>query len=327
MFFEKLRCPLVLALVAVPVSATGGVYKCLDQNQKIFYQDKPCQELTSAGLSPALSKLAPKENRQHLLWKLVRGESTLFLMASLDYGTADMYPLPESVMDVFMGSDVLIVSQELDSADAATLGAKGNFSDGSTLEKRVKPATWQKVLDFAKKLNISEEKLAMQKPWMAALTLTHAALKQGGYDEKFSVDKTFTKAAGTLKPIVDLGSLDEYATFTDQLPAIEQEQILIRALHALDRNHDRFRALVEAWKSGDANSFELAAGLIPGPVSRAEADLREKYKVRTEALANAIIKMTGDGRTYFAVVDARRLAGENGLLRILQGKGFNAAQM
>lgn len=318
---------LFLALVIAPTSTLGGVYKCLDQNQKIFYQDKPCQDLTSAGLSPALSKLAPKENRQHLLWKLVRGDRTLFLMASLSYGTADMYPLPESVMDVFTGAAVLVVAQELDAADAAAVASKGLFPDGPNLEKHVKPATWQKVVSIAKALNIPEDKLTAQKPWLAALTLTNAALKQAGYDDKFSVEKTFIKAAGTLKPIIDAGSLAEQTDFVDGLPGAEQEQILLNTIRALDRNNEDFRSLVEAWKNGDKNALDLAADPTPGALSRVEISLREKQQLRTEALASTIDEITADGRTYFIIVDAKRLAGEKGLIAILQGKGFKAAQI
>lgn len=318
---------LLMVLAITPDSVLAGVYKCLDQNKKTFYQDKPCQELTSTGLPPALAKLAPDENRQHLLWKLVQDNRTVFLMASLSYGTADMYPLPESVMDAFTGSSVLAIAGELDTADAAAVEAKGIYSDGSNLAKHIKPTTWQKVLDLAKALNISEEKLETQKPWFAALTLTNAALKQGGYDDKLSVDKTFTKAAGTQKPIVEMGSLDEQVMFLDELPDTEQEQVLLHALRELESNKEYFKSLIEAWKKGDSNASELLAYTASDSPSKAELSLLEKQQARSQALANTISEMAADGRTYFILVDIQHLLGGKGLIAALQGKGFKATQM
>lgn len=318
---------LLLALAITPASTLAGVYKCLDQNNKVFYQDKPCQELTSAGLSPALSKLAPEENRQHLLWKLEQGERTVFVMASLGFGTADMYPLPESVMDAFASSAVLVVAAELDTADTAALEAKGIYSDGSTLEKHIKPATWQKVVSVAKELNIAEDKFGTLKPWLAALFLRHAKLKQAGYDEKLSVDKTFTKAAGTLKPIVGMGSIEEEITFLNELTDNEQEQLLLQALREAEGGADHFKSQADAWKKGDSNAVELLARATTNALAKSEKSLIEKQQAQTEAIANRVFEMSTDGRRYFVVVDTKHLGGGKGLIALLQNKGFKATQL
>jgi uncharacterized protein YbaP (TraB family) len=322
---------LLSALVLTPATALPGVYKCLDQNNKVFYQDKPCKELTSAGLSPALAKLAPDENRQHLLWKAVSGDQTFYLLGSLTFGTADMYPLPESVMDAFTGSAVLVVANELDVGESAAKSpaatAKGHYADGSTLQNHVKPATWEKTLELAKTLNITEEALAPQKPWMAALSLKNAALRQAGYDDKLSVDRTFVKAAETLKPIIEIDSVEDQVKLYDELPDAEQEQILLRALNEADPKSDHFKGLIEAWKKGDSNALEITLSRVLDGLPKADKLLEKKASDRNAALADKIAEMVADRRVYFFVVDAKHLPGDKGILELLRGKGFSFSQI
>jgi uncharacterized protein YbaP (TraB family) len=323
---------LLLSLGLVPTLAVSGVYKCLDQNGKTFYQDKPCQELTSAGLSPALAKLAPDENRPHLLWKLSSGEKNVFLLGSVGYGTSDMYPLPESLMDAFTGSNVLVIANEIDAggdaaAKKAEVVAKGSYSDGSTLQSHVKPATWQRVLDLAKTLNISEETISSQRPWMAALTLKSAALKQAGFDDKLSIDKTFIKAAETLKPVIEIDSFENQVKLYEQMPDAEQEQILLRAIYEADNKNEYFKLLIDAWKKGDADSVDITVRRVLDSLPKSEKSWEDKRNARNEAIADKISEMAADGRIYFIIVDAKQVAGEKGILALLQAKGFKASQL
>lgn len=323
---------LLISLSLLPALGQAGVYKCLDANNKVFYQDKPCKELTSAGLPPALAKLAPAETRPMLLWKLTQPNHTLYLMGSLNYGTADMYPLPESVMDAFAESKALVVAKELDAGtDPASSGgflmAKGSYTDGSSLQNHVKPVTWQKTVELARTFNLSEESLHSLRPWMAALKLKNAALKQAGLDEKLSVDKTFVKAGETLKPIMELNPVDEQVKHYDSLTDAEQEQLLIRALSEADNKNGYFRSMVDLWKKGDADALAYSLNHTAEALSKSEKLLQDKNQAQTEAMADKMAEMTADGRTYFMIVDVKRLVGEKGIIALLKAKGFKASQL
>jgi uncharacterized protein YbaP (TraB family) len=322
---------LLLSSSLVSGLALAGVHKCLDENQKIVYQDKPCQELTAAGLSPALSRLNPEENRPHLLWKMSDEQKTVYIMGSLGYGTADMYPLPEAIMDIFSEANVLAIVKELDAggnaASHAAVMAKGSYSDGSSLSNHVKPATWQRALDLAKTLNVTEEALGAQKPWMAALTLKNAALKQAGYDETLNIAKAFAKAAQAAKPVVEIDGLDEQVEHFNGMPDAEQEQFLLEALHEADNKNEYFSSLIDAWKKGDADSVDLVVRRALDSLPPSQKSLQERLIARNEAIAKKIGEMAADGKIYFMVVDAKCLVGEKGILAMLQSKGFKASQL
>lgn len=325
---RALLSALVLALA--PGTPWAGVHKCLDQNNKVFYQDKPCQEKTSAGLSPALSRLNPGENRPQLLWQLGSGKKSLYLLGGLGFGTADMYPLPEKLMDAFAGANVLVIVDDLDTAGEAAaqpaLIAKGEYKDGTGLEDHVKPGTWRKALELAKSLDIAEDTLNAQRPWLAALNLRGAALKRMGYDEQLATAKSFVKAAETLKPIVEFDPQAEQAKRFDGMADAEQEAFLLEALHEADARNEYFKALDEAWRKGDPESVEFTVrrALVAVPASQKSSE--QWLKSRNEALARSLDEMAADGRTYFVVVDARRVVGEAGLLAALEAKGFRATR-
>lgn len=323
--------PLLWSLAVAPGLLSAGVHKCLDANNKTVYQDKPCQEMTSTGLSPALSRLNPQENRPHLLWKLTTGPKTVYLMAALGYGTADMYPLPEPVMDAFGAANVLVVGKEFDAGEGTaslpTVTAKGSYNDGSSLREHLKPAAWQRALDLAQGLNITEETLAALKPWMAALTLKTAALAQAGFDEKLSVTDTFVKAAQGLKPVVGLDLFDDLFKRVESLPDAEQEAFLLEALHEADNKREYFASLVDAWKKGDGDALDMVLRRTIDSLPASQKSQLEWSQSRNEGITAKIDEMAGDGRVYFVVLDAKRLVGEKGLLAGLKAKGYTASQL
>lgn len=321
----------LMYLTILPTTAFPGVYKCLDTNGKVFYQDKPCRELTSTGLSPALSKLAPQNQERRLLWKVSSGEKAFYIMGALSYGTADMYPPPESVMDIFSSTSALVIVNQLDAGEPILSNpvavSKGQYAGDTTLEAHIKPAVWERVLTLAKELEVPEEILAAQKPWVAAFTLKNAAIKKANLDEKMSVDKMFVKAVNTQKPIIEIDSVTKQAEMYNAMSDAEQEQILVRALHEADPKNAYFEALVDAWKNGDVNGIENAQRTLSEGLSKTGMSVEGKIGQQNTSLVTKLSEMIEDGRTYFVVVNVQRLTGEKGLIKQLQSKGFTLSQI
>ena len=47
---------------------------------------------------------------------------------------------------------------------------------------------------------------------------------------------------------------------------------------------------------------------------------------RNERMANRLVDLANDGRTYFVVIGADHLGGEKGILKLLGQKGFTVTQ-
>ena len=317
-------------LLLVFESTEAGVYKCTDANSRVFYQDKACQELTAAKLSTQLSQLGAKGDNHYFLWKATAGKGVVYLLGSLHFGTQDMYPLPEGIMDAFASANVLVVEANIHNqkkAEAAQrLVAKGVYADGSGLEDHLKPATWRKLSGIAKNLGVSEETLRPQKPWLAALTLTGQALSQAGFSEDFGVDQAFIKEAEGKKPVLEMESVDEQIKLFDGFSAQEQEQMLLQSLQDFARGPEIFKNIADAWKKGDADAIDMITrqSFEAGPV--ATKLFKTLFTDRNIAMANKIDELLADGRTYFVVVGAAHLAGEQGILKLLETKSYKISQ-
>ncbi len=307
----------------------AAVHKCTDKNGRTYYQDKACQDLIAERLTGGLAKISSDEERA-FLWKAVGEKGTLYLLGSLHLGTQSLYPLPQAVMDAFSASDVVVVEVDLrdDSEKELTdaLKGRGHYADKGNLEEHVKPVTWNKTVEMAKKLGINEEVLRPLKPWLAALILAAESQKQAGFSADFGVDHTFIKESQGKKPVMEMENLEEQVQMLEALPDLEQEQMLLQTLRDLGRAADLYKNITDAWKHGDAEAMDLVVRQGFGSGQTSDKLFKDFYSDPNERMVNRLKEMAGDGRTYFVVVGAGHLGGENGMLKLLVDKGFKITQ-
>lgn len=320
----------VLLVIACVPPAYAGLFKCTDEHNRIYYQDKPCQDLISTRLPSSLAGLAGKEEERAFLWKAASDKGTLYLLGALQYGTQSLYPLPQIVMDAFNNSSVVVVEANLDNFDekerAAVLKGKGRYEDKTTLETHVKPVTWSKTVEMGKKLGINEEVLNQYTPWMAALLLTAESLKQAGYSADLGLIQTFTKESQGKKPVMELENVEEQIKTLDGLSNLEQEQLLLQTLQDLGRAPDIYRNKADAWKKGDVEAMDMLTRQSYDTGQTSEALFKTFYEDRNERMANRLQDLASDEKSYFVVVGAGYLGGDQGLLKLLQDKGFKVTQ-
>ncbi|QSA95733.1 TraB/GumN family protein [Methylococcus sp. EFPC2] len=325
---------LILAIglwFALPFYAQAGVYKCTDAKNRVFYQDRPCQELNTERLPSHLAQqLGGQDNQRPFLWKTSSEKGTAYLFGSLHFGTQDMYPLPESVAKAFAASDVLVVEADPKNQEnggaAGKIAQAGLYGEGADLEDHVKPATWQKLSSIAKNLGLPEETLHRQKPWLAILTLTGLMYKQAGLSPELGIDQNFIKEAGTRKPILELESVDQQVKLFDALAAQEQEQMLIQSLAEFERGPDLVKSMLDAWRKGDVEAMDIIVRQSFSNDAVSEKLYKLMFSDRNAAMANKLEELMADGRTYFIVVGAGHLGGDQGILKLLENKGYKVTQ-
>jgi uncharacterized protein YbaP (TraB family) len=319
------------ALLACWPVAQAAIHKCLDAHNKVFYQDKPCQELTTANLPPHLEGPGAPSQRQ-FLWKATslstKGEA--YLLGSLHFGSKEMYPLPPKITDAFNVAEVLVVEADLQNAQASEavkkLMAEAVYPEGVSLEEHVKPGTWRKLMSVAQKLNIPEAKLRQQQPWLAALTITTESLAKSGFDPAMGIDRAFVKDAGAKKPILQLESAEAQIKLLQALTGLEQEQWLLQALLDADKGPALFQEVADAWRKGDAESMDMIVRRSFDSSPTAAKLFQLFFTDRNAAMAKKIEEMTADGRKYFFVVGAGHLGGDQGIVKLLEEKGFRIEQ-
>ncbi|BBA34539.1 hypothetical protein sS8_2588 [Methylocaldum marinum] len=321
---------IVSVLTVLPVSVFADVYKCLDQQNKVLYQDRPCQKLTSAQLPPGLTERVPHDDKPPFLWKATSAGGTVYLMGALPYGANAVYPLSDTITEALSGADVLVVGADLRALTQAELlpiaANLGTYSDNSKLRDHVKSATWERVDKAINALGIAEDAILAQKPWMAALSLMNRAAKQAGYTQELSIDKRLVKDTQMQKPVLQLDSVEEQAKLLEGLTDNEQEQLLLQSLTVVERGDDYFKTLADAWMKGDTSTVEQITRRRFETVPESDKIFKLLLVDRGGAMAEKIAELAADGRTYFIVLEVGYLVGEHGLPNLLRSRGFEISR-
>jgi uncharacterized protein YbaP (TraB family) len=150
---------------------------------------------------------------------------------------------------------------------------------------------------------------------------------KSGYDPEYGIDKYFLSKAAGKKKILELESLDYQIDLLSGLDDTEQELFLLYTLKDLKILVQEVDKLVDAWKSGAAESMEST-------ITKSFTEDRKFYPIYEKLIykrnRNMTLKIEDFLRTsgtYFVVVGAAHLLGDRGIIQLLKEKGFNVEQL
>jgi hypothetical protein len=148
-----------------------------------------------------------------------------------------------------------------------------------------------------------------------------------GFDPNYGIDKYFLSKAAEKKKILELEGLDYQIDLLSKLSDREQELFLLYTLKDLGTLSQELDKLTQAWISGDTKGLESI--MIRSVVE--DKKLSSVYeKVIPERNRNMASKMEvflQGKETYFVVVGAGHLVGNQGMIEILKGKGYFVEQL
>jgi uncharacterized protein YbaP (TraB family) len=262
------------------------------------------------------------------LWKIHAGAKVLYLAGSVHALGPDAYPLSAAFDSAFSASGTLV--EEINLAEAELLTAvpmllsKGMYSDGRTFEGVVSKETAALVVTHLKSTGIPLEMIRPMKPWMVMLMLTAIEAQKAGLDVKLGLDKHFfDKATAAGKPIVGLETAESQIDMFDTMSEMVQEQMLRTTLTELQAQGDSLKAMVSAWRRGDADGLEKmllsSFDSYRGAYTSLIVERNRNWMPQIEA---CLAKPS----PCFVVVGAAHLVGPDGLLTLLRKKGYRIEQ-
>jgi len=203
---------------------------------------------------------------------------------------------------------------------------KAIYRDGSTLKQQLSAATWQRLTEVAATLNLPLELVNRQKPWFVAMTLSALALNRFGYSEELGIDRHFLSQAQGRKKIIELESMEWQLGLFDQLTAAEQVAMLEQTLNELSGGKAFFERMLRAWKSGDAAAVQVL--LDESEVNAPGSERLNQLLIldRNRSMTATLKKLASQGGHYFVVVGAGHLAGDKGIIALLQQHGYRVSQ-
>lgn len=270
---------------------------------------------------------AQAQSAKSFLWKVESGGKVMYLAGSVHALSGAMYPLNPAFERAFQASETLVEEIDLSAggllATAPTLLMKGMYLDGRTFDRAVSKETLALV---QKRLTppLSLELIQPMKPWMVMLMLSAMQVQQAGLDVNLGLDKYFfDKAQAAGKTVVGLETAESQIDRFDRMPEPLQEQLLRSTLDDLDTHNKELTTIVTAWQRGDAKGLEQA--LLSG-FKRYPAAYTSLIVERNNNWMPQLERCLAQTSPCLVVVGAAHLVGPDGLLALLQRKGYRIEQ-
>jgi uncharacterized protein YbaP (TraB family) len=238
----------------------------------------------------------PKKN---FLWKVQLKTKVVYVLGSIHYLKKEVYPLDEKIENAFDKSDILVVEaniNDIKKEDIQKLIGSAFYPENETLEKNVSTETYEMVKKELGGLGLPPEVTNKQRPWFLAL-------------------------------ILELESFDYQINLFSQLSDKDQELLLLYTLKDIDVLKQELDRLIQAWTSGDTKGVESIVTRSLAEDKRLSPIYEKLIYERNRNMASKIEDYLKTKETYFVIVGAGHLVGNQGIIEILKGKGFLVEQL
>ena len=278
-----------------------------------------------------LAAQAPPDQGKLFLWEAVGEKGKAYLLGSIHLAREDLYPLDEVIETAFARSETLVVEVDLNQVDKGSLQLQalgaGIYGDGRSLKSELSSDALDKLQSFLKERGVPFGPFSIMKPWLAAISVTAMEMLRLGYKPEFGIDKHFLdQAQREGKPVSALETADFQMRLLSDFSDEIQVLFLTQTLDDVSRIPDVVDQLVTAWKRGDAKTIEDV-------VLEAADDVRLKplydkllYR-RNVDMASKIAEMLDSGGSWFVVVGAGHLVGDEGIIELLGDREFDVNQV
>lgn len=281
---------------------------------------------------PTRTTQAEAPAQKSFLWKVKSKTGTVYFLGSIHYATEEIYPLPETMIKAFDESQALYVEANVKAVDPIALQTimmqKGTYPPETNLAKEIPAALLEQTRTELAKLEMPLEMMLQFKPWFIAFQITALKLVRMGLNPELGIDMFFLKrAASENKEVRELEGIDAQINLLSNLPKSEQEIFLTYTLKTMGKVEQGLPQLIAAWKQGD--TVAIAEDLFA-------EDFQDKNLVpfyekffykRNREMAEKTAELLKTQQTSFVVVGAGHLLGPQGVIVLLEQKGFSAEQL
>lgn len=287
--------------------------------------------LLLAGLLPAACAQSPASTPA--IWRVSDADNSLYLLGSFHALQASDYPLSSAVDAAYADAEKLafeLSPAQMQSPElVANMQKAGTLPAGDSLQSRL-PEALGKALSAWLKDNpaIPPGLLEQAEPWYAALLIGQVEMLKRGLRPEQGLDTHFMELAGKdRKAVAGLEQASQQIALFDGMDEAVQLQLLQESLESGTDAGQELQALHEAWKTGDAAALEALAiaefqGRHPALYRRINTDRNLAWLPQLQAMLDA--EPEDD---VLVVVGAMHLLGPDGLVQLLQKRGYRVERL
>lgn len=265
------------------------------------------------------------------LWEISSNVTTVYVLGTVHVADPNTYPLDKSIEDTFEQSDCLVVEVNINEVDQEHLeqlvNQKSTYPSGDNLKNHLPEELYKQLDEEFRTMGLDMDLFTPYKPWYVSMSLELLKMAQYGYVSEYSIDQYFlNRATGKNKPIIELETSD----FQIEILSNISDDLMIASLqdYVDDPNiEEELNEMFNAWENGDVDGMEsiIFQSLDEHPEM---APLFEQlFDERNFTMADKIEGFLQDDKTYFIAVGAGHLVGDNGIINLLDQRGYMIDQM
>jgi uncharacterized protein YbaP (TraB family) len=286
--------------------------------------------ILSGSIGYSQAPTATQAPKKILMWKAVSGSNVVYLLGSIHLGSKDMYPLPKVVDDAFDRSKAMVVEVDVNKVDQSMamgfVTKEGMYTGDDNLWAHLSKTTADKVKRFFAEYEDMAPPAAVAKfkPWLAGIMASVFPMMKAGMDPNLGIDKHFLDLAEGKKKIEQAESAEFQFKLLSSLPDNLADIYLSWTVGSVAKSKEQDLKLERLWKQGDADALNTVLSEHPKEL---DGLMRSMIEDRNPHMADVAEKYLKGGGPCFFVVGAGHLIGKEGVIAILQKRGYSVFQV
>ncbi len=273
--------------------------------------------------------LASQASAESSVWKVQNDSQTVYLGGTVHLLRANDFPLPTEFDIAYQDSTELVFETDLESmsdlAVQARLMQQLSYGDGRSLKTVLSEEAYSALEMYTASIGLPLPMLEKFKPGMIISTLQVLEFQKIGFTP-MGVDAHFNSlAANDAKAVGQLESIDDQIGFLATMGEGNESEFILLSLQDLAETANVMDDMIAAWRTG--NNDLLSELFVKDMLEEAPEVYDSLLKQRNLNWLPQIEAMLLDADTEFVLVGAAHLVGPDGLLALLESKGYQVSQL
>ena len=263
------------------------------------------------------------------VWQITSGLNSVYLGGTVHLLRPSDYPLPEEYEQAYQNSSQIYFETDLSAMSDLSVQTQMlqqlTYQDGRSLKGVLSNEAYAALSDYIEEAGVPLMMMEKFKPGMVVSMLQVMEFQRIGFTPE-GVDAYFnTRAISDSKSIGQLETVMEQIGFLASMGEGNESEFILLSLRDLEETADLMDGMIAAWRLG--NNSELADLFINEMKNEAPELYNSLLRQRNLNWIPQIDQMLKDNDTEFVLVGAAHLVGDEGLLKLLELKGYQVIQL
>ena len=263
----------------------------------------------------------PAAQDKAIYWSIMDGDRLAgYLLGTIHSEDPRVVDFSESFLKQLRSNQVFAMELVPDLPTLKKLNEYMHYQDGTSLESQVGPERFGKVRGLlSSNYQVPAEWLESMKVWAVVMTLS-VPPPETGFFMDFSLS---LRASGSGLRVVGLETLDQQLAFLEDMPAVQQLELLDQALAEHDRVRELHDRMVDGYLAGNLQALKKEAEELMDQLTPETKTyfIEQGVDARNHRMLDSILPLLAES-TVFVAVGALHLPGDQGLVSLLRKNGY-----